>query len=72
MLITLIGCEHLIKVDGDLEKPVPELPLLENKLHGSSVRMSCGASARSYRTDYRQMCRRTLPIAAPRLCFLFM
>jgi len=32
MLIALIGCEHFMKVDGDLGKPVPELPLLENKL----------------------------------------
>lgn len=32
MLITLIGCEYFIKVAGDLGKPVPELPLLENKL----------------------------------------
>lgn len=32
MLVTLIGCEHFIKVDGGLGKPVPELPLLENKL----------------------------------------
>lgn len=32
MLITLIGCEHCIKVDDDLGKSVPELPLPENKL----------------------------------------
>lgn len=32
MLMTLIGCEHFIKVDGDLRKSVPELPLLESKL----------------------------------------